>query len=99
MFVLIEVCNEVDNCNVSLIKSEQYVVVRKSCVTRNESDLNKISEFFEILPESMYIMSIFSGVNGGNFVNYHKAYKVGRKSAESIVGKNFGRIHFNVKMS
>lgn len=101
MIVLIEVCNVMEEfCNVSYAASEQHVDARESRITRDVEDVKKISSFFEIhnpFPDTKHIMSIYSGIIGGNSINCHNAYDIGKKAAESIIGNDFGSVKIQRK--
>lgn len=101
MLTLVDISNEMDNfCDVSYSTSDQHVDSTECRIARDAADLDKLLEFFKQynpFPETPKIMSIYSGIVGNESVCCHEAYKVGMKSVNSIIGKNFDNVKFETK--
>jgi len=101
MIILVEICNEMEEfCNVSFATTEQHVDSREYRIKRDVVDLEKLEAFFQRydpFPKTDKIMSIYSGIIGGESVNCHKAYEVGKKCLESVIGNTFGNVKFQRK--
>lgn len=70
-----------DFCDVSFATTEQHIDSREHRRKREVADLQKLQEFFyryDPFPETGNIMSIFSGIIGGNSINCYEAYEEGR---------------------
>lgn len=72
----------------------------ESRISRDVDNLKKLSQFFgkfNSFPEVNTIMSINFGVMGGNSINCYQASEIGKKSAQVIIGHDFGRVTFQTK--
>jgi len=72
--------------------SEQHVEVRDSRISRDDSDVEKVSEWLSInypFPNTNCLMSIATGISGNDNVNCHKAYEIGIYLVNTMVGNNF----------
>ena len=64
------------------------------------NDFNKVTEFCEnhnLFPVKDNIISISSGIIGGDKINCPKAYEVGLECIKKIVGGDFGTIKLTKK--
>lgn len=64
-------------------------------IARDVADLKKLSEFFSKyhpFPETPKIMSIFSGIVGGDSINCHNAFEIGKNLVHAIIGKTVGSV-------
>lgn len=99
--VLLDVTKSIgDFCNVNYVTSEQHIDSRSSRISKDNTDLKKLIEFFNIhnpFPKTKFIMSIASGLKGDEYINCYKALEEGNLSLQSIVGKTFGDVKFERK--
>jgi len=93
MPVLNNVCTNIEQyVNLSSNVSEQHVELRDSRISRDDSDVEKILEWFSFnypLPNSNCVLSIATGISGNDNVNCHKAYEIGLDLVNTMVGNNF----------
>ena len=99
--VLIQVTDTVEKfCNITYATSDQHVDASNSRIKRDLKDFNKLTEFFQNhnpFPVTHNIISISSGIVGGDKINCHKAYEVGLQCLKKIVGGDFGSIKLKKK--
>lgn len=84
-------------CDVTYSSSDQHVDSRESRITKDVADEKKMSEFFanyNPFPVTDKLMSIFSGVIGGNSMNCYMAEEIGLEVALSLLPNNFGTVKF-----
>ena len=96
-----DICEEVENfCGIQFSTSDQHVDARDSRIKRDTEDILKIKSWFdchETFPYQDSIMSISTGVTGGNNINCHNAFEVGKAGLEEIAGTNFHKVSFKRK--
>lgn len=80
--------------------SEQHVDARPTRQNRDNADVRTLLEWFENhepFPVLNRIVSLSTGVVGGDEINCYKAWAIGMEGLKAIVGKNFGEISFSRK--
>lgn len=101
MIILVEVCNQMEDfCNVSLATTEQQVDSKSTELQKMLKILETYYHFFDRYdpyPVTENMMSIYSGIIGGDDVNGHNAYEERVQSLNHIIGNNFGDIKFQSK--
>ena len=87
-------------CDIAYNTSEQHVDGRKSRISRDNQDLQHFVQWLSSHPPFPVfngIMSISTGLTGGEETNPHNAYDVGVSSMSSYVGNNFASVKFERK--
>ena len=96
-----EVSQTVENFfGVEYTTSEQHVDARKSRFKRDNSDVCKLTSFFEMnvpFPSVDFLMSLSSGAEADKSVDCHNAFEIGVASEEPTIGSNFGNIKYKRK--
>lgn len=97
----VDVCHQIEQfCEVSFSTSDQHVDTTNSRIRRDDSDLQKFSEWFQChdpFPEIKSLMSISTGVIADESINCHKAFEKGTASMKTIEGKNFKELQLSRK--
>lgn len=98
MIHLQSICHEVENyCGIISTTSDQHVDMRPSRVTRDNCDVEKLTQWLHQhypFPENDLLISISSGFVGTDKVNCHQAELVGQKGISRIVGNNYANVAF-----
>ncbi|GBO37444.1 hypothetical protein AVEN_161634-1 [Araneus ventricosus] len=101
MIHLQNICFEIEKfCDVKLTSSEQHVDTGPSRIARDNEDAAKLSQWLSEhnpFPKIDVIMSIDSGIVGGNEVNCHLSEAIGRDMISKMTGKNFENVKFKRK--
>ncbi|GBN14170.1 hypothetical protein AVEN_66961-1 [Araneus ventricosus] len=100
MIHLQNICFEIEKfCDVKLTSSE-HVDTRPSRIARDNEDATKLSQWLSEhnpFPKIDVIMSIDSGIVGGNEVNCHLSEEIGRDMISKMMGKKFENVKFKRK--
>ncbi|GBM47025.1 hypothetical protein AVEN_91969-1, partial [Araneus ventricosus] len=100
MIHLQNICFEIEKfCDVKLTPSE-HVDTRPSRIARDNEDAAKLSQWLSEhnpFPKIDVIMSIDSGIVGGNEVNCHLSEETGRDIISKMRGKKFENVKFKRK--
>ncbi|GBM50045.1 hypothetical protein AVEN_90783-1, partial [Araneus ventricosus] len=100
MIHLQNICFEIEKfCDVKLTSSE-HVDTRPSRIARYNEDAAKLSQWLSEhnpFPKIDVIMSIDSGIVGGNEVNCHLSEEIGRDMISKMMGKKFENVKFKRK--
>ncbi|GBM81889.1 hypothetical protein AVEN_95827-1 [Araneus ventricosus] len=90
MIHLQNICFEIEKfCDVKLTSSE-HVDTRPSRIARDNEDAARLSEWLSEhnpFPKIGVIMSIDSGIEGGNEVNCHLSEEIGRDTISKMMGE------------
>ncbi|GBO10653.1 hypothetical protein AVEN_251823-1 [Araneus ventricosus] len=81
-------------------KLREHVDTRPSRIARDNADAEKLSQWLSEhnpFPKIDEIMSIDSGIVGGNEVNCHLSEEIGRDMISKMMGKNFENVKFKRK--
>ena len=96
-----DICQQVEDfCRIKFSTTEQHVDARDSRINRDSVDIKKIVQWFdshEPFPFQKAVMSIATGVIGGETINYYDAFEVGKASLDKIIGQNIANIKFKRK--
>lgn len=80
--------------------SEQHVDARPTRQNRDNADVQQLLGWFQShdpFPVVNRIVSLSTGVVGGDEINCHKARAIGMEGLKAMVGKNFAEISFSRK--
>lgn len=99
---MVDICSQVENfCGVRFESSDQHVDARDSRIARDFGDLGKLKAWIKIrdpFPYTDKLISLATGLVGGEDVNAHDAFLVGKASIENQVhGNKFCKISFKRK--
>lgn len=99
---MVDICSEMQKfCDVQFNSSDQHVDVRDSRIDRDREDSAKLIAWFDLhnpFPHTEQIVSLATGLVGGDHVNCHDAFAVGIASIMTQVqGKRFANISFKRK--
>ncbi|CAH1113393.1 unnamed protein product [Psylliodes chrysocephalus] len=93
MHAINTMCEELEIlANVRMDTTDQHVDVSEFRVKKDAKDIKNFLNGFHPFPEINKILSIVSGVVGGNNINCHKAYEVGITSMFKMIGQTFNNI-------
>lgn len=101
MVYLQNICTDVESyCDITSATSEQHIDVRASRMTRDEQDVQKLRDFFDLhppFPQIDSIISISGGLVGNEAVNCHNAENIGKEMMSKVIGENFQNVKFTRK--
>lgn len=89
-----------DFIGVSSATTEQHIDARPTRQDRDNKDVHKLVQWFQNhdpFPILDSIVSLGTGVIGGDDINCYKAYDIGVERVEYIIGKRFSDISFSRK--
>ncbi|XP_011859602.1 PREDICTED: uncharacterized protein LOC105557068, partial [Vollenhovia emeryi] len=96
-----DVCQKVEEfAGIITGTSEQHIDSRQSRVSRDNSNAEKLSVWFNThdpFPETKYFMSISTGVVGSEIVNCHRAFEIGMEMMKKINGSTYDSLSFKRK--
>lgn len=91
-----DVCETLEKyCGVYMANSDQHVDERPSRISRDESDLKKLLEWFSShppFPTVNNIISIATGIVGDKRVNCYKANEIGLTEMKKMIGLTYGSV-------
>lgn len=94
-----DVCKEIEKfCGIKFATTDQHIDATDARIKRNNADISKIFDWFKEhypFPKSESIMSIATGVIGGDHINCYDCFEIGKKGVKEMTGK----IMSTIKMS
>uniref|UniRef100_A0A6P7GZZ5 Uncharacterized protein LOC114345123 n=1 Tax=Diabrotica virgifera virgifera TaxID=50390 RepID=A0A6P7GZZ5_DIAVI len=91
-----DVCKEIEKfCGINFSTTEQHVDATDSRIKRDNADVLKMFDWFkehDPFPQTTSIVSISTGVTGGENINCHDCFEIGKKGVEDMIGCHFSSI-------
>lgn len=86
-----DVCKEIEKfCGIKFATTDQHIDATDARIKRDNADISKIFHWFKEhyqFPKTVFIMSISTGVIGGDHMNCYDCFEIGRKGVEEMTGK------------
>lgn len=96
MYATNTICEEIERfCKISFDSVDQHVDARDSRIKRDNTDVNKLVDWFTLhnpFPNTNQLVSLLSGIVGNDQINCHRAHEIGLQSMVKITGLNFNEI-------
>lgn len=101
MVFMLNVCESLERFwDISSSTSEQHVDMRAARVERDNSDVEKLTQYLDMhppFPLTDKLLSISSGIVATPSINCHMARELGREGVMQITGSSFGKVSFKRK--